>query len=362
MKICIILGTRPEIIKLSSIIRKCEMENLDYFIIHTGQHYSKNMDEKFFDDLNLPTPKYNLKIGSGTQATQTAKALEKIEEILIKEKPDVVLVQGDTNTVLSGALAARKIQIKVGHVEAGLRSYDQKMPEEINRIITDHISNFLFVPTRNQKEILLKEGIPGDTIHIVGNTITDAIMQNHEIAKEKSTIMKELRLKEKEFILVTAHRPSNVDNPKKLLELFSILQQVQNTFKYEIVFPIHPRTKKILDSQDIKISDEIKIIEPVGFIDFICLEKNSKLIITDSGGVQEEACILKTPCITIRDNTERPETVDVGANEVTGYNKNKIFKRIEEIIKNKQTVWDNPFGDGTSGEKILEIIRDAKKK
>lgn len=359
MKIGVILGTRPEIIKMSPIIR--ELEDKNYFIIHTNQHYSENMDGIFFQELELPSQDYNLNIGSGTHGEQTGKMLAKIEKILLKEKPYLVVVQGDTNTVLAGALAASKLNIKIAHVEAGLRSYDKTMPEETNRVVTDHISDYLFVPTETAKNNLLKEGIDEKNIFVVGNTIVDATLQNLKIAEEKESINEFLTeiTNGKDYFLLTLHRAENTDNVDRLKSIVESIIQVAEHFNHNIIFPIHPRTEKKLKEYDLmrKLEDNslIKIIEPIGYLEFLILEKNAKLILTDSGGVQEEACILKVPCVTLRENTERPETLDVGGNILAGYNKEKIISSAEIMLK-KNRNWENPFGDGNTGKKIVEIL------
>jgi UDP-N-acetylglucosamine 2-epimerase (non-hydrolysing) len=353
MKICIIVGTRPEIIKMSPVIHLCEQKNIDYFIIHSNQHYSASMDEIFFKELNLPAPKYNLNVGSGKHSNQTGNILIKIEPILEEEKPDYVLVQGDTNTVLAGGLAAAKLDIKVGHVEAGLRSYDRKMPEETNRIVTDHLSSFLFAVTKNQENILKSEAVEANKVHVVGNTVVDAALQNIKLAEKKSNILETLNLKSKEYVLLTAHRSSNVDYKNAFAELLKIVEYVSNS--ETIVWPIHPRAKKKLTEFGLEVPKNVKTIEPVGFMDFLKLQKNAKLAMTDSGGVQEECCILGTPCVTLRENTERPETVDVGANILVGRNLELATNSINKMLA-KGINWENPFGDGTTSKQIIEII------
>ena len=356
MKIAIILGTRPEIIKLSVIIRICEEKKYNYFVIHTGQHYSYEMDKTFFKDLELPDVKYNLDVESGTHGEQTAKILERIEKVLIKEKPDVVLVQGDTNTVLAGGLAASKLGIKVGHVEAGLRSYDRNMPEETNRLLTDHISDYLFCPTQISRQTALKENIDNEKIFVTGNTIVDAVIEHKKIAEKKSNILQELFLIKEKYFLVTAHRQENVDIKDKLQNLISAFQKLNEKYKIPVIYPMHPRTKKMIKTFDINIPKNIKVIDPVGFLDFLMLESNAKLILTDSGGVQEESCILKIPCVTLRENTERPETLDVGSNILAGTDSEKIINSVEKMI-NIQRSWSNPFGDGKTSELILKILK-----
>jgi len=286
MQICIILGTRPEIIKMSSIIRECQKRNLEFFILHTNQHYSENLDKIFFEELELSKPKYNLKVGSGTHAEETGKMLIGIEKVLIKEKPDVVLVEGDTNTVLAGALAAVKLHIKVGHIEAGLRSYFREMPEEINRTLADHCSDFLFAPTQNAKKILLQEGIPKKKIFVTGNTIVDAVYQNLKLAKKKSKILNKLNLKKENYFLVTVHRQENVDKKERLKGILEGIGLIYKKFNLPIIYPIHPRSKKMIKKFNLKIPQGVKLIEPIGYLDFLQLEANAKLILTDSGGVQ----------------------------------------------------------------------------
>ena len=354
MKIAIILGTRPEIIKMSPITRLVEEKNIDYFVIHSNQHYSKNMDAIFFKELHLPKPAYNLGIGSADHGNQTGNMLIKIEEILLKQQPDVVLSQGDTNTVLAGILAASKQNIPCGHVEAGLRSYDRRMPEEKNRVICDVLSDYLFAPTPVQKEILKNEGIHDDRIFVVGNTVVDAVYQHKDIAEKTSSILQTLKLKSKKYVLVTAHRALNVDSKTSLQKLTYLLDHLQEISGFPVVYPIHPRTIAKLKQFNLSISN-VTLIDPVGYLDFLALEIHANLIVTDSGGIQEEACILQTPCITIRENTERPETLDVGANKLVGLDISKLKKAIT-YHKNHSHNWDNPFGDGNTAEKILEVI------
>jgi len=354
MKISIILGTRPEIIKCSPIIRECERLGIDYFILHTGQHYSYNLDRVFFKQLELPEAKYNLDVGSSSHGKQTGEMLAGIEKILQKEAPDVVLVEGDTNTVLAGALAAAKLRIRVGHVEAGLRSYDQNMPEEINRILADHCSYFLFAPTPKSKEILLHEGIPLKQVFMVGNTIVDAVNQNLEIAKSKTQVLSRLGLRTSGYLVATVHRQENVDDKERFTRIIQGLKNVQRESAIPLIYPIHPRAKKQLHRFGLD-SKGLTLIEPLDYLAFLQLEGNAKLVLTDSGGVQEETCILRTPCVTLRDNTERPETLDVGSNILAGTDPDRIL----EAAKISYTVrknWPNPFGDGKAAKRIIKIL------
>lgn len=355
MKLAIILGTRPEIIKMSPLIRECQKRDLDYFILHTGQHYNYEMDQKFFEDLELPKPKYNLNVGSQEYRKQVGLMIREITEVLIKEKADVVLVQGDTNTVLAGALAANKLGIKVGHHEAGLRSHDLTMLEETNRIITDHIADFLFAPTQDALKNLKDEGIDQTKIILTGNTVVDAVLQNLELAKNKQNILEKFQVKPQEYILVTAHRAENVDNQKRLQGILDGLGKVAQEFSVQIIYPVHPRTKKNIEEFQINVPPGIILNDPVGYLEFLQLEANAKLIITDSGGVQEEACILKIPCVTVRDNTERPETIAAGVNILAGTNPDKILESAKEVVTKKKN-WVNPFGDGKAAEKIIDVL------
>ncbi len=348
MKLSIILGTRPEIIKMSPVIRECERRNLDYFILHTGQHYSYNMDRVFFEQPGLPEAKYNLGVGSGSHAEETGKMLMGIEKILLKENPDIVLVEGDTNTVLAGALAASKLHIKVGHIEAGLRSYDKRMPEEINRILTDHISDYLFTPTDKAKQILLEEGISEDKIFVTGNTIVDVVYQNLKIAKGNKSS------KPKKYFLLTLHRPENVDSQERFASILEALNRVAVEFHLPVIYPIHPRSRKMMKHFNLKPYN-IELIEPLDFLDFLQLEANARLVLTDSGGVQEEACILQVPCVTLRDTTERPETLEVGANILAGNNSDKVLESVK-LMLNRENNWVNPFGDGRAGKRIIDIL------
>jgi UDP-N-acetylglucosamine 2-epimerase (non-hydrolysing) len=354
MKIGIVLGTRPEIIKMAPIIRLLEERKLEYFIIHSNQHYSPNMDAVFFEELHLPAPRYNLGVGSADHGNQTGKMLILIEEILLKENPDVVLAEGDTNTVLSGILAASKQNIPTGHVEAGLRSYDRRMPEEKNRIICDALSDYLFAPTKVQQEILLSEGIPKERIFVVGNTVVDAVYQHKDIASKSSVILAKLNLFSKQYVLVTAHRSLNVDSKTALESLTSLIKSIPSITRLPVVYPVHPRTKANLDRFQLTI-DGVILTDPVGYLDFLALEQHACFIVTDSGGIQEEACILQVPCITIRENTERPETISVGANKLVGLSAER-FKDAVEYFSTHTACWENPFGDGHTSEKILEVL------
>jgi UDP-N-acetylglucosamine 2-epimerase (non-hydrolysing) len=314
------------------------------------------MDKVFFEQLNLPDAKYNLDVGSGLHGKQTGKMLAGIEDILLKELPDVVLVQGDTNTVLAGALAAAKLGIKVGHIEAGLRSYDHNMPEEINRVLADHCSDFLFAPTETSKQILLKEGLDASKVFQVGNTVVDAAYQNLKIAQTKTDIFNQLGIKPKRFLLTTSHRQENVDNKSRFAQIILGLQKVQKEFNLPLIYPIHPRAKKQLETFNLS-SEGLTLVEPMDYLAFLQLESKAKLALTDSGGVQEETCILGTPCVTLRDNTERPETLAVGSNVLAGADAERILAAAK-VMGAKVGGWCNPFGDGKASERIVNVLFD----
>ncbi|PIR12982.1 UDP-N-acetylglucosamine 2-epimerase (non-hydrolyzing) [Candidatus Falkowbacteria bacterium CG11_big_fil_rev_8_21_14_0_20_39_10] len=355
MKIALILGTRPEIIKLAPIIKELERRNIDHFVLHTGQHYSYEMDRKFFEDLELREVKYNLEAGSNEYRKQLGLMIRQIMEILRDEQPDIAIVQGDTNSVLAGAQAANKLGIKIGHHEAGLRSHDLTMLEETNRIITDHISEYLFAPTEDAVKNLLDEGISKYKIHHVGNTVVDALLQNLEISNKKLDILSSHNLEKKNYILVTAHRAENVDAYKRLEGILKGLELVAEHFGLPVIFPIHHRTKMSMEKHNLPAPKGVRLIEPAGYLEFLQLEARAKLIITDSGGVQEEACILKVPCVTVRDNTERPETVIAGMNMLAGVVPEKILECAKQMVEGDRA-WTNPFGDGKAGEKIADVL------
>ena len=343
---------------MSPVIRAADRRKLDHFILHTGQHYSKELDEQIFQDLELAPPRYNLGVGGQPFRMQVGLMTREIKIILEKELPDVVIVQGDTISVLAGALAANKLGIKVAHHEAGLRSHDLSMPEETNRIITDHVSDFLFAPTPDALKNLHQEGRDTDRIHFTGNTIVDAVLQNLAIAEKKSTAMSKLGLTSKAYVLVTAHRAENVDDKERLVNIMESLSRVQKELAIPVVFPMHPRTKNRLAEFEIAIPKNITVTAPLGFLEFLQLENNARIVLTDSGGVQEECLILGVPCVTLRDNTERPETVEHGVNIVAGVLPEKVLEATmlmhgkKDLFHNKE----NPFGDGRAGERILDIL------
>jgi UDP-N-acetylglucosamine 2-epimerase (non-hydrolysing) len=355
VKICIVLGTRPEIIKFSPVIRELERLGLDYHVLHTNQHYSYNMDRVFFEQLGLPDAFDNLNVGSGYHGEQTGKMLMGVEKVLMRDAPDVVLVEGDTNTVVAGALAASKLGIKVGHVEAGLRSYDRSMPEEINRVLADHCSDYLFAPTWLSAGILEGEGIPESQIFVVGNTVVDAVNQNLELAKTKAKMPPEIHVKRGGYLVATAHRQENVDDKVRFNGILVGLRKVQKEFGLPLIYPIHPRARKRLEEFGLSHSG-LTLVEPLDYLAFLKLLSEAQLVLTDSGGLQEETCIMKVPCVTLRDNTERPETLDVGSNKLAGTDPKRIVETAREMISTLRD-WENPFGDGNSAVRIVEVLR-----
>lgn len=351
MKIVSVVGVRPQFVKASVVSRELRKNN-EEILIHTGQHYDYQMNKVFFEQLNIPEPDYHLDIGSGSHGYQTGEMLKKIEKVLIKEKPDLVLIYGDTNSTLAGALAASKLNIRTAHVESGLRSFDKSMPEEINRVITDHCSDILFCPTQNAVENLKSEGIT-ENVYLTGDVMVDSLLYNKDVAENKSNILNYLGLNNKEYIVATVHRASNTDNKNNLQNIANALYELNCI----VVFPAHPRTEKLLKKYKLydKLRNNIKLIEPLGFFDFIKLLNHAKVILTDSGGIQKEAYLLKVPCITLRENTEWIETVEDGWNILVGANKETIIKMVNEFNPSVKT-HSNRFGSGNSGARITSIV------
>ena len=364
MKIAVVLGTRPEIIKMAPIIDEIVNRDIELCLIHTGQHYDKEMSDNFFIDLEIPAPDYN--VGSGSHGKQTGLMMKGIEEVLMDEKPDIVLVQGDTNAVLAGALVASKLHIAVGHVEAGLRSFDMTMPEEINRRVCDVTSTMYFIPTEESAINLLAEGYSRKNLIITGNTVVDACFRHLEIAKKRGfeeESLASLGIDNMDNILtLTMHRAENVDDKKRVTNIIDALKELGDM---NIIFPIHPRTKKTLE--DFKLFDELNnlshvhIIKPIGYLDFLQLTSKSTLILTDSGGLQEEAITLDVPALTLRYNTERPETVTAGGNILVGADKDAILENANKILNDEEFAQKmknaiNPYGQGDSAKKTVDAI------
>ncbi len=366
MKIMSIIGTRPEIIKMAPIIAEIDERKINQVVLHTGQHYDKEMSDNFFRDLEIRAPDYNIQVGSCNHGKQTGHMMEGIEEILIQEKPDIVLVQGDTNAVLAGALVAAKLHIAVGHVEAGLRSFDLTMPEEVNRRAADICSSMYFIPTEESAINLLAEGFSRKNLIITGNTVVDACFRHLKIAEKKGfseKSLKKLNIDNMENILtLTMHRAENVDVKSRVENIIDALKELNNM---DIIFPIHPRTKNTLENfglfNELNDLDHVHIIKPIGYLDFLLLTSKSTLILTDSGGLQEEAITLNVPALTLRYNTERPETVTAGGNILVGSNKDAILDNARKILNDKAFAEKmknalNPYGQGDAAKKTVDSI------
>lgn len=360
MKISIVVGTRPNLIKISPLAKKLARDGqIELQLIDTRQHYDYELDGVFIKELGIPKPIF-LDAGSGSHGEQTGKALIKIEKELLKFWPDIVLVIGDTNSTLAGALAAVKSGIPLGHIEAGLRSFDRKMPEEINRVAVDHIADLLFAPTEIAVKNLKKEGIPKERIFFTYDISVDACLGNYEKAK-KSQVLKEMGIKGG-FVLVTLHRPANVDNRKILSAILDSLEKVSKS--KQVIFPLHPRTKKRLEEFGLmkKFSKAIKFVKPQGYFEFLKLLSSASCVVTDSGGVQKEALILGTPCVTVRNTTEWPETLKLGANVLVGPEGiyDETIKRSSREFRNFMQGLKNPYGDGKAAERMVRILKKMK--
>ncbi len=355
-KIMIVVGTRPEVIKMAPVIRALQNREQEFTFIHSGQHYDYNLSWQFIEELNLPKPHYSLKLRESSPAAQTGRIMIKLERIVKHEKPKLMLIQGDTNTMLASALAAFKQNVPVGHVEAGLRSYDWRMPEEHNRRMVDHASTYLFAPTQKAKENLIKENVWGK-IHVTGNTVIDAVLQHVPIAKEKSVIMNQVKFRE--YLLATVHRAENVDD-RKVLKNFveAFIEAIM-----PVVFPAHPRTMKRLHQYNLwkmlAASDNVQVLPPPGYFGFLILMRNCQLILTDSGGLQEEATAppIRKRVLVLRLSTERPEAVEAGFAKVVGVDKGNILAAVNEALsEDKELPTRLPFGDGKAGEKIAKVV------
>lgn len=353
MKIGCIVGVRPEFIRASIVSKELRKQH-EEILIHTGQHYDYQMNSVFFDELNISKPKYFLEVGSGSHGYQIGEMIKRIEKVLIKERPEIVLLHGDTNSTLAGSLAASKLHIKIAHVEAGLRSFDRSMPEEINRILVDHCSDLLFCPTNNAVWNLKNEGI-SKGVYLTGDLTVDSLFAYKAIAEKKSNILKKLNLENKDFLVATLHRAENIDNIGDLKNIVDAFSEI----KENIVFPLHPRTEKTLKKYNLydKFAETVQLTEPLGFLDFLQLMSASRMILTDSGGIQKEAYILKIPCITLRKNTEWIETIKDGWNILVGANKKKIIEAISEFKPSSNT-YSNRFGEGDAVQKIMSAVNE----
>lgn len=360
MKAAVVVGARPNFMKAAPLMREFgSRAKIDTFLVHTGQHYDENMSKVFFEDLNLPRPDIYLGIGSGTHAVQTAGVMVKFEKVVAGRDPDLIIVVGDVNSTMACSLVGAKQHIPVAHVEAGLRSFDKRMPEEINRMVTDILSDFCFTTSPEAEFNLNREGIGKERVFFVGNIMIDSL--NSYIEKsEGSRILEKLNLSKGEYILVTLHRPSNVDDPAQFRALFEVLARLAETNR--VVFPMHPRTRSVMDEIGItkEAGSDFKVIEPVGYLDFLKCMKYSKLVVTDSGGIQEETTVLGIPCLTVRDNTERPITVKMGTNRLVGTRAEDLYASAIEVLE--EGVGDfsvPPLWDGKTATRIADIIEDA---
>jgi UDP-N-acetylglucosamine 2-epimerase (non-hydrolysing) len=354
VKIGIVVGTRPEIIKMAPVVRACQKRATEFLLLHTGQHYSFEMDGVFFEELGLPKPHHNLAVGSGSHPSQIGAILTGMEPILAATRPDVLLVEGDTNSVLAAGLCAHKMGIRVGHVEAGLRSYDRNMPEEINRILTDHLADELYAPTERSRAILLGEGIEAARVHVTGNTVVDEVLLQRERARA-TVPLERFDVKAGGYALATVHRAENVDRDQRLRGIFEGLAGASRELGVPVLAALHPRTSKRLGELGYSVSGAVRVLPPLSYLEFLRLHSEAAMVLTDSGGLQEEACALRIPCVTLRDNTERPESVDVGANVLAGADPARILECVRQM-RTRARDWPNPFGDGASGLRIVDLL------
>jgi UDP-N-acetylglucosamine 2-epimerase (non-hydrolysing) len=360
MKVLHVVGARPNFMKTAPIMAAMTgyPDRFQQTLVHTGQHYDDNMSRVFFEDLGLPQPDHYLGVGSGTHAGQTARVMLAFEPLVQERHPDLVLVVGDVNSTLACALVCVKLGIKVGHVEAGLRSFDRTMPEEFNRLLTDQISDLLFTPSRDADANLLREGIPRERIHLVGNVMIDTLVRLLPKA-ERSPIRAELGLQSEDYVLVTLHRPANVDDPDTLQRILLALSDIAHDFP--IVFPVHPRTRKRIAEFELisrqQAPDKLQLLEPVGYLDFLALMREANLILTDSGGIQEETTYLGVPCLTVRPNTERPITIEVGTNRLVASERAVIVEAVHEVLSGHVRRGRVPeLWDGRAAERIAQVV------
>lgn len=361
MKVFLVAGARPNFVKIAPLYRAArKVSGVACKIVHTGQHYDYEMSQAFFEDLEIPKPEYFLEAGSGSHAVQTAKIMVAFEKICKSERPDLIMVVGDVNSTLACSIVAKKLLIKVAHVEAGLRSFDLSMPEEINRMVTDAITDYFFVTEESGRENLLREGKPEKSIYFVGNVMIDNLFyQLEKMKKVQSSRFKVQGLKAKgEYAFMTLHRPSNVDDKKTFVGITKALNEIAKDTV--ILFPVHPRTKKMMKQFKIKLAENIKLLPPLGFKESLFLWKDAKVVLTDSGGLQEETTALKIPCVTIRENTERPVTVEQGTNVLAGTTKKGILKAYRECFTKVKNASIPSLWDGKAAERIWKTLKSAK--
>ena len=355
VRILCVAGARPNFMKLAPLVAALDHDpDFAPFIVHTGQHYDDRMSGQFFRDLGMPSPKYNLSVGSSSHAQQTAEIMKRFEPVVAEEKPDAVLVVGDVNSTMACALVATKLQVPVVHVEAGLRSFDRSMPEEINRVVTDAISDLLLVTEESGRRNLIAEGVAPDRIHLVGNLMIDSLRAS--VAKaSQSDILVRLDAAKKSYGLVTLHRPSNVDDPTHLAELVEALSTIAG--ELPLYFPVHPRTRAHMQEQKIALHPAMHLTDPLGYLDFLWLMSNSSVVLTDSGGIQEETTALGIPCLTLRDNTERPITIEEGTNIMAGTRKNTVLRAWSEMKCSPKAGRIPKFWDGHAAARCVEVLR-----
>jgi UDP-GlcNAc3NAcA epimerase len=350
MKVVSIVGARPQLIKAAAISRKLRQSSMEV-LVHTGQHYDSNMSDIFFEELDIPRPDFNLGVGSGSQGAQTGEMLRGIEEVLVRERPDVVLIYGDTNSTLAGALAAAKLHMPVAHVEAGLRSFNRRMPEEINRIVSDHVSDLLFCPSETAVNNLTAEGLTRG-VHLVGDIMLDIFRFAQKRALTQSTIREQLELDENAYYLVTVHRAENTDDPERLQSIFAALNQIEQ----QIIFPVHPRTRKLLDQLAYAPSAHIRLIDPVGYLDMVALTQYADRVLTDSGGLQKEAYWAGVRCITLRDETEWVETTATGWNLLAGTGTDAIIRAVNDT--HVPGAHPDLYGDGQTARGCIALLEE----
>ena len=355
LHICAIVGARPNFMKIAPLAwAAAERDDVKFEIVHTGQHYDRNMSDLFFDELQIPEPHVNLGVGSGSHAVQTAEVMIRFEKHVLEFRPDVVLVVGDVNSTIACAMVASKLHIPVVHVEAGLRSFDRKMPEEVNRVLTDCISDFLFVTEQSGIDNLIAEGVDQSKVHFVGNVMIDTLLRSRAKA-EKSTILADNNLEGKFYGVLTLHRPSNVDDEENFTAIWGALCKIAESAP--LVFPVHPRTRTRIAEFGLTVPDGIRLLDPVGYLDFLKLQSGAGMILTDSGGIQEEATILGVPCLTLRENTERPVTIAVGCNTLVGTDPKLIEDCALAIVRGETDQPDVPkYWDGKAAERIIDLI------
>lgn len=354
----LVLGTRPEVIKLAPVVRELAARDRPHTVVHTGQHYDESLRDAISDQLVLPEPDHALGVGSDSQERQVGAILQRLGDVFDAESPGVVVVQGDTNSALAGAIAAAKRGIDVGHVEAGLRCGDRSMPEELNRILIDHAAEHLFAPTEAARRNLRREG-RGEDCLVTGNTIVDAVREHASIADERASVLDDLGLRPGEYALATLHRAENVDDADIFGRILEGIGRFINETGLECVYPVHPRARKRLASGAVPVPEGIRLVDPVDFLAFLALERDAAVVFTDSGGVQEETCILEVPCVTVREHTERPESVAVGANVVAGTDPEAVYEAGVEMLETPRE-WSCPFGAGDAAERIVSALAERE--